>query len=80
MKLYPHSSNTKTLDGVAAVQHCANRTANNCEGGALEKAQARANAVEGMLGRLIDELISNHALRAVQVSTIFDYDVIAEDD
>lgn len=38
----------------------------------------RAEAIEGMLGRLIGCLIDNGALRANQVEAIFDYDIGAE--
>lgn len=72
------NSDSKSVDAAEAVAHVANRSARNAEGGALEKVQARADAVEGMLGRLIGMLIANRALRSEQVSEIFDYDVIAE--
>lgn len=40
----------------------------------------RAEAAENMLGRLLEKLIANGVLRAEQVSEIFDYDVIAENE
>lgn len=67
----------KTVDAAEAVAFVAHKAAALAEG-SLERVQARADAVEAMLGRLIGVLIER-GLTPEQVSTIFDYDVIAED-
>jgi hypothetical protein len=62
-----------------AVQFAATKAANMAEGH-TERLQARGDALEGILGRLIGVLIDNGQLRAEQVCEIFDYDVIALED
>lgn len=61
-----------------AVRYVAQRAENRSEGDTLERARFRAEAVEGMLGRLMSALVANGALRADQVSEIFDCDILAE--
>lgn len=62
-----------------AVQYFAQRAENRSEGDTLERVRYRAEAVEGMLGRLLDAMVQNGALRAGQLEAIFDYDVSAEE-
>lgn len=47
--------------------------------GELETIKLRHDALESIVGRLLGALIDNGALRAEQVSAIFDHDVSAED-
>lgn len=61
-----------------AVTYVAHRSAGQREG-ELERANARYDALESMLGQLIAAMIDNGALRANQVEAIFNYDVSAED-
>lgn len=69
----------RKLDATEAVAFVADVAARRTDGGQLERVAARAEALQGMLGRLIGVMIDNGQLRAEQVCTIFDYDVIAED-
>lgn len=71
--------NAVVHDAAEAVQFVTVKCAMNYEGHA-QRVAARADALEGVLGRLMDKLIANGVLRAEQVSEIFNYDVIAEDD
>lgn len=67
----------RVVETAEAVQIVINRTMGHYEG-ERERDAARSEALQGMLARLLDKLIANGALRAEQVSEIFDYDVIAE--
>lgn len=62
-----------------AVTYFAQRAENRSEGGTLERARMRAEAVEAVLGRLLDAMVQNGVLRAGQLEEIFDYDISAED-
>lgn len=62
-----------------AVAYVAERTANRRSYDTGSYARERAEALEGMLGRLIAAMVENGQLRVVQLAEIFDYDVSAED-
>lgn len=80
MKILTNTSFEKdqVLTVAEAVQYIAERAENRSEGGQLERARMRADALEGVLGRLIAALVDNGALRPDQIECIFDYDVSAE--
>lgn len=74
---------THTRSGVVvtpkeAVHGCADKAERNGEG-VIQRLRYRAEALENMLGLLMDELVEGGVLKAESVSRIFDYDVIAED-
>lgn len=66
------------VDAGQAVNYVVNRAAGNYDD-VPARAAARHDAVQEMFGRLLQCMIDNGALRAAQVSTIFDYDAIAEE-
>lgn len=75
--------NEDLQDAIHAVQFVANKATNLAEG-QLERVQARSDALEGMLGRLLNVLTSSRDGRGRLLSTddvaeVFDYDVLAED-
>lgn len=53
--------------------------AENRGGDSKGRRRERAEALEGVVSRLLTRLIVNGSLNAGQVSAIFDYDVNAED-
>lgn len=73
-----HSLDPVVVTPKEAVHHCANKAERNAEG-VTERLRYRAEALENMLGLLMDELVAGGVLKAESVSRIFDYDVIAED-
>jgi hypothetical protein len=68
----------KPIDAAGAVAYVADRAAEARDYG--DRALYRAEALQGVLGRLIGAMITNGQLRTEQVSEIFNYDVIAEPD
>jgi len=62
-------------EAVKYVADCAERLCDETQ----ERMRARAEAVEQMLGRLIEALTANGQLRAPQLERIFDYSITAED-
>jgi hypothetical protein len=61
-----------------AVAYFVQRAENRSEGELADRLRMRAEAVEGVLGRLLGAIIENGVLHASQVEAIFDYDVTAE--
>lgn len=66
-------------DAEMAVQHVVSQHMRNYDC-TQERENARSEALQGMLGRLIGAMIDNGTLRADQVDAIFDYDVTTEHD
>ena len=67
----------RVVTGEEAVQHVVNKAMLHYDG-REEREYARAEALQIMLGRVIEALIDNGKLRSDQIENIFSYDVVAE--